>query len=188
MEKHDLSLPMWGPYNKDYLGVSHVADERKGLRFDFNLFPGYYRRSVVCPRDIADCGAKIMSSSSDLSHFVYRYELEWKDRVYLDADFCSDGAMLTVKCTFVNNTDMPESLTLNALASMRASSLYHKEIEDYKAIPSDGCVFVDAVDYADFNGDYVFPCDGLRRGEKRESLFVNGRAETTKTMSPDIGR
>ena len=180
MENHDLRLPLWGPYNKDYLGASHVADAERGLRFDLNLFPGYYRRSVMCPRDIADCGAKIMASSADLSHYVYRYELEWKDRVYLDADFCSEGDVLTVKCTFVNNTDMPESLTLNALASMRASSLYHKEIEDYGAIVSDGGVFVDAVDYADFKGDYIFPCDGLRQGEKRESRFVGGRTISTK--------
>ena len=180
MENHDLRLPLWGPYNKDYLGASHVADSERGLHFDLNLFPGYYRRSIMCPRDIADCGAKIMASSADLSHYVYRYELEWKDKVYLDADFCSVGDTLTVKCTFVNNTDMPESLTLNALASMRASSLYHKEIEDYKAVTADGCVFVDAVDYTDFKGEYIFPADGLRQGEKRESRFAGGRAISTK--------
>ena len=186
MENHDLRLPLWGPYNKDYLGASHVADSEMGLRFDLNLFPGYYRRSVMCPRDIADCGAKIMAASADLSHYVYRYELEWKDRVYLDADFCTDGDTLTVKCTFVNNTGMPESLTLNALASMRASSLYHKEIEEYKAIIADGCVFVDAVDYTDFKGEYIFPTDGLRQGEKRESGFVKGRAISTKKYPEGI--
>lgn len=87
MENHDLTLPVWGPYNKGYLGASHISDAERGLRFDLNLFPGYYRRSVMCPRDIADCGAKILASSNDLSHFLYRYELEWKDKVYLDADF-----------------------------------------------------------------------------------------------------
>ena len=108
MENHDLRLPQWGPYNKEYLGASHIADAERGLRFDLNLFPGYYRRSVMCPRDIADCGAKIMAASNDLSHFLYRYELEWKDRVYLDADFSSKGNVLTVTCEFVNDTDMPE--------------------------------------------------------------------------------
>ena len=171
---------MWGPYNKDYLGASHIADQKRGLRFDLNLFPGYYRRSIMCPRDLADCGAKMMASSADLSHFVYRYELEWKDRVYVDADFCSDGGSLTVKCTFVNNTDMPESLTVNAVASMRGSSLYHKEIRDYSAKTCDDCAWVDAVDFDSFNGKYIFPADGLRQGERRESGFVKGRCISTK--------
>jgi hypothetical protein len=41
MEKnYSLNLPEWGPYNKTYLGASHIADKKKGLRFDLNLFPG----------------------------------------------------------------------------------------------------------------------------------------------------
>ena len=146
MENHDLTLPVWGPYNKGYLGASHVSDVERGLRFDLNLFPGYYRRSVMCPRDIADCGAKILAASNDLSHFVYRYELEWKDRVYVDADFSSVGNTLTVKCDFVNHTDMPESLTLNAVASMCGASLYHKEIENNTVVLPEGAVWVDAVE------------------------------------------
>ncbi len=185
MENHDARLPLWGPYNKDYLGASHVADMDRGLRFDVNLFPGYYRRNVMCPRDIADCGAKIMAASADLSHFVYRYELEWKDRVYMDADFSSLGDTLTVKCTFVNNTDLPESLTLNAVMSMRAASLYHNEIEDYRVVCPDSCVWIDAVEYDALTGSFVFPSDGLRRGEKRVSEFVKGRAVTTKRFSHD---
>ena len=182
MENHDLNLPLWGPYNKDYLGASHVADAERGLRFDLNLFPGYYRRSVMCPRDIADCGAKIMAASADLSHFVYRYELDWKDRVYLEADFRSTGDTLTVKCRFVNNTDLPESLTLNAVTGMRASSVYHNEIEDYAVTTAEGCTWIDAVDYSRLDGAYIFPEDGLRRGEKRFSGFVRGRAISTRHL------
>ena len=185
MKNHDLRLPLWGPYNKDYLGASHVADQERGLRFDLNLFPGYYRRSVQCPRDIADCGAKIMAASADLSHFVYRYELEWKDNVYLDADFTSDGNTLTIKCNFVNNTDMPESLTLNAVASMRGDSVYHNDIENYNAVVSRNCVWVDAVAYDKLNGKYIFPVDGLRRGEKRVSGFVGGNAIRTAVLPND---
>lgn len=182
MENHDLRLPLWGPYNKEYLGASHITDASRGLRFDLNLFPGYYRRSVMCPRDIADCGAKMMAASNDLSHFVYRYELEWKDRVYLDADFSSAGDTLTVTCNFVNNTDMPESLTLNAVASMRAASLCHNEIEDYSVSLPEGCAWIDAVEYSDLKGTYVLPEDGLRRGEKRVSGFVKGRVIRTKAL------
>jgi hypothetical protein len=182
MENHDLNLPLWGPYNKEYLGASHIADAERGLRFDLNLFPGYYRRSVMCPRDIADCGAKIMAASNDLSHFVYRYELSWKDQVYLDADFYSNGNKLTVKCNFVNNTDMPDSLTLNAVTSMRAASIYHNEIEDYTIVLPPESIWVDAVEYDDIKGKYKLPDDGLRRGERRVSRFVKGRAISTGGM------
>ncbi|MBQ7822405.1 MAG: hypothetical protein IJ391_09010 [Clostridia bacterium] len=176
MENHDLNLPLWGPYNKEYLGASHITDIDRGLRFDLNLFPGYYRRSVMCPRDVADCGAKILAASNDLSHFVYRYELNWKDQVYLDADFSSNGNTLTVKCNFVNNTDMPDSVTLNAVTSMRAASIYHHEIEDYSVVLPSECIWVDAVEYDSLVGKYNLPDDGLRRGEKRISGFVKGRA------------
>ena len=182
MENHDLTLPAWGPYNKGYLGAAHVSDAERGLRFDLNLFPGYYRRSVMCPRDIADCGAKILAASNDLSHFVYRHELEWKDRVYLDADFSSVGNILTVKCDFVNHTDMPESLTLNAVASMCGASLYHKEIENDTVVLPEGAVWVDAVEYDSIDGEYVFPKDGLRRGESIVGGFVKGRAIRTKSL------
>ncbi|MBR2460231.1 MAG: hypothetical protein IKB34_03265, partial [Clostridia bacterium] len=185
MENHDLSLPAWGPYNKGYLGAAHVSDQARGLRFDLNLFPGYYRRSVMCPRDIADCGAKILAASNDLSHFIYRYELEWKDRVYLDADFSSVGNTLTVKCNFVNNTDMPESLTLNAVASMCAASLYHNEIEEYAVSLPDEAVWVDAVEYNSIVGKYVFPRDGLRRGEAIAGEFVRGRAIRIRSLPQD---
>ena len=185
MKNHDLALPLWGPYNKDYLGASHVANAEKGLRFDLNLFPGYYRRSVMCPRDIADCGAKIMAASADLSHFIYRYELEWKDRVYLDADFTSERDTLTVRCNFVNNTDMPESLTLNAVASMRGPSIYHNDIEQYAAAVPESCIWIDAVDYDRLNGKYIFPADGLRRGEKRVSGFVGGKAVRANSLPKD---
>lgn len=46
-KKYDLSLPVWGPYNKNYLGVAHTADFDKGYRFDICLFPGYYRRGYI---------------------------------------------------------------------------------------------------------------------------------------------
>lgn len=175
MQNRDLHLSPWGPYNKTYLGVAHVADAEKGLRFDLALFPGYYRRSVMCPRDLADCGAKMMAASTDLSHFIYRYELEWKDKVYVDADFRSEGNFLRIECRFCNETDVPESLTLNAVASLHAASAYHKEVFDHVARVPEGCHFIDAVTADRMECDCAFPVDGLMRGEARESGFVGGR-------------
>ena len=46
---HDLRLPAWGPYTKDYMGVSHIPDVEVGLRFDLSVFPGFYRGRVQIP-------------------------------------------------------------------------------------------------------------------------------------------
>ena len=111
IKSYDLNLPLWGPYNKKYLGASHIADEKLGLRFDVSLFPGFYRRSVMLPKDIMDSGVKMLASSPDVSHYIYRYELEWKDKVYIDADFLSDNNVMTIECSIVNNTDFCESVS-----------------------------------------------------------------------------
>ena len=110
-KNYSLNLPDWGPYNKLYLGAAHISDKKKGLRFDLNLFPGYFRRSVMSVRDLADSGLKIMDASNNLTKFSYRYELEWKDKLYIDADFSSNNNVLTVKFNIINNTEKAESIS-----------------------------------------------------------------------------
>lgn len=178
---YDLNLPDWGPYNKTYLGASHIADKSKGLRFDLNLFPGCFRRSVMSVRDLADSGVKMMASSKKLSRFVYRYEIEWKDKVYIDADFSSQNNVLTVTCDFVNNTDRPESLTLNAVMSMKGCTEYHREIKPFWAEVKDG-LWIDALDYKDIKASCEIARDGLYLCESRESGFVGGSFIDSKTF------
>ena len=48
-KRFDLNLNSWGPYNKDFLGVCHIADEDKGATFNVELFPGLFRRTVMLP-------------------------------------------------------------------------------------------------------------------------------------------
>ena len=173
IKSYDLNLPLWGPYNKKYLGASHIADEKLGLRFDVSLFPGFYRRSVMLPKDIMDSGVKMLASSPDVSHYIYRYELEWKDKVYIDADFLSDNNVMTIECSIVNNTDFCESVSLDACMSLHPCSQNHREIHDYKAEISDN-IWIDATDYSEINCGCDLAVDGLYLGEKRESGFVHG--------------
>lgn len=180
MEKdYNLHLPEWGPYNKEYLGAAHIVDKKKGLRFDLNLFPGYFRRNVMSVRDLADNGAKMMGASKKLTRFIYRYELEWKDRVYIEADFKSENNVMTVKCDFVNNTQKPESLSLNAVMSMKGCTQYHNPVlpNDVKVI--DG-LWIDALDYSDIKLSQKIASDGLYLGESRASGFVGGSFITSR--------
>lgn len=174
MEKsYSLTLPEWGPYNKTYLGAAHIADKKKGLRFDLNLFPGYFRRSVMSTRDLADSGVKMMGASKKLTRFIYRYELEWKDRVYIDADFKSENNVMTVKCDFVNNTQRPESLSLNAVMSMKGCTHNHNPVLPNEANVING-LWIDALDYSDIKTSQKIASDGLYLGESRASGFVGG--------------
>lgn len=174
MKDHDLSLPLWGPYNKNYLGASHIADKENGLRFDLNLFPGFYRRSVMLTKDIADSGAKMIASSADVSHYVYRYQLLGTDGIYADADFCSENGALTVKCSFVNNTDNPESLTLNAVMSMHPASLYRNDIKSVSARLRGDAFYIESADYSAIRLGQTVAYDGLCLGEARRSGFTGG--------------
>ena len=114
---HDVtSLGAWGPYSKQYSGISHVYDVNAGTRFDFTVVPGYYRRTYQVPNVLYESGCYPWDVNKDMTRITYRYELEWKDKVYIDADFCSHNNEMTVTCDFVNNTQNPEILTLNAVA------------------------------------------------------------------------
>ena len=174
MKHYDLNLPAWGPYNKKYLGAAHIADPARGFRFDVNLFPGYYRRSVMTPRDLADCGAKMMAASVDASHFVYRYELEWKDRVYVEADYCAKGDEMQITCDFVNRTENQESMTLNTVFSMQRPSKEKEELLTLTAVPGEETQWIDALDYVQIHNSQLVANDGLLLGEVRGNGFVGG--------------
>jgi hypothetical protein len=46
---HFPEAPSFGPYSKNLIGVSHLADRERGLRWDLSVFPGLYRRLVKIP-------------------------------------------------------------------------------------------------------------------------------------------
>lgn len=170
----DLDLPAWGPYNKNIFGTAHVTDKEKGLRFDVNLFPGCYRRSVLIPKDIVDSGIKMWKSSKDLSHYVYRYELQWKDEIYMESDFCSDNEKMIITNTFYNNTDNNESLTLDAVFSLSGSSGYRKDLVGKLVKTEVDTKWIEATDYDRIITKQVMAPDGFRKGEDRENAFVGG--------------
>ena len=75
-KRFDLNMNSWGPYNKDFLGVCHIADARLGATFNVELFPGFFRRKVLAAYSTSDMGAKMWGANAALTRFSYRYELE----------------------------------------------------------------------------------------------------------------
>ena len=100
-QSHDLSLPAWGPYTKQYSGISHVPAKNNGVRFDLSVFPGYYRRRVDVPNVTFESGYHMWDARPDLSRYTIRHELEWKDRVYTDISFAQagpDASLIRAEC------------------------------------------------------------------------------------------
>ena len=182
----DLSLNDFGPYNKEYLGVCHIADKEKGATFSVELFPGFFRRSVLASHSSSDAGLKMWGANADLTRFSYRYELMWKDMVYCDADFViTDNSRCDITCTFVNNTDKPQSVNMNLCAALKYPTLKSGRevlgfIIPYVAVLADGCRFVDAVDYFAINCTETLASDGrylaeaYQKGATGKSTAISG--------------
>ena len=187
MKNFDLSLGQWGHYNKNYSGSCHVADAENGIGFVFSLFPGFYRRNVMIPRTICDNGVKIMDASTDLSRYRYRYELMWKDVVYLDADYISNGNILDLSCKFVNNTDIAQTLILNCCGYLQFPTLNRQPL--ISTAPVGDGKFIAAADYSYIKMPKTLMNDGLKLGETRKQGFVRTSAlDFSKLKGDDFVR
>ena len=163
-KNYDLNLGKWGPYNKEYLGVCHIADEKLGATFNVELFPGFFRRTVMVSPAVNDNGAKMWGANPELTRFCYRYELEWKDGVYCDADFTiTDDRRCDINCTFVNNTDMHQSVNMNLCLSMKLP-LSSKAL--YTFVSGTKCKIIDAVEYDSIHCAQAIATQGRYLGEE----------------------
>jgi len=176
---HDIpQLSSWGPYSKKYAGISHIPHIEEGLRFDISVMPGYYRNKVLIPNVRFESGYFPWQVSPDMSSVTYRYELEWKDQVFVDVTYARlDNSRVRVKLRSVNNTNLPQNLALHLMSYLAYPDVYpglkvkesgqaswhnaikYKSFEFAKARPSDNLVY-----------------DGWLRGESRNNNFIDGSA------------
>ncbi|MCB0688814.1 MAG: hypothetical protein KDC53_19890, partial [Saprospiraceae bacterium] len=182
--KHDLNLPKWGPYTKKYIGLSHVPDVKKGIRFDVSIFPGYYHGKTVAPNVFYETGFHPWEASPNLEYFSFRHELEWKDKVYTDISYSeidSSSRAFHIEC--VNNSELGQSMVMHLMSSIHfpSSAAYQPDdpiVYDIIDLPEDG-KWIDALEYSAFN--YAKPSpferlvtDGYFRGEIRSNGYVKG--------------
>ena len=184
---HDVTgLGAWGPYSKQYSGISYINDIDAGIRFDFTVVPGFYRRSYHIPNVRLENGCHPWKVNDDMTEITYRYELEWKDRVYVDATYyVVDDNHVLVGMNCVNNTSVPQNLSLQGVSSLHYA-------EQYPRLLLSGADFcVNAVDYDSYepavrqhNHNLVY--DGWMRGEKREANTLSGSAIETSGNKGDV--
>ncbi|MRG44866.1 glycoside hydrolase [Chitinophaga sp. SYP-B3965] len=174
---HDLRLPAWGPYSKHYAGISHIPDITTGKRFDFSVLPGYYRNKLLVPNVRFESSYFPWNVKNDLSAITYRYELEWKDQVYTDITYTLiDTSSVLVSMHCVNNTALPQNLSLNLVASVEYPENYGMRTLKY----GEGTQWYNAADYRSLSHAVKKPAtdlvyDGWKRGEVRDARLINGR-------------
>lgn len=170
-------IPQWGPYSKKYMGISRIADEsrREGIRFDVCVHPTMANSSVPVPNVTVPCGYHPWTCSNDLSHFSYRYDLEWKDAVYADVSFSriSSEAYL-IRTQFVNNTELAQNCLLNIF-----SALEYPHASYCKITLPPKFLFKNAVDYTVYSYAQKRPWDeenpdGMKKGTFLDPLFSGG--------------
>ena len=103
---HDLSLSDWGPYARDFYGLSRVLDRKLGVKLDFFMVPGIFRRAFFPPETLRECGCSPWEASPELDYFMFRQQMEGKNHFYSDTAYAmiSDDLWLG-RIEFVNNTD-----------------------------------------------------------------------------------
>ncbi|HVT85650.1 MAG TPA: trehalase family glycosidase [Chitinophagaceae bacterium] len=173
---HDIDLSAWGPYSKRYAGISHVSDIKSGMRFDFTVCPGYYRNKILIPNVLFESSYSPWKVSPDMHQITYRYQLEWKDRVYADVTYyIIDSSQVLVEMKCVNNTDYIQNLSLNGLSFINYPDNYPEVT--YQNDPF--TKWINAVDYDSINvvtkpPQYRLVYNGYQLDEIRSGESLDG--------------
>lgn len=176
-DSHDIaSLHAWGPYSKRYAGISHIPDRSKGIRFDFSVMPGYYRNRQLVPHVLFESSYYPWEINPEMTRITYRYELEWKDRVYADVTYHvldENRTLVGIRC--VNHTEMPQNLVLNQMAYID----YPESYPQVAAVGAERLQWYNAIDYAENepvrkSPQYRLVYDGWRRNEERSPQSLDG--------------
>lgn len=181
-QTHDLTLPAWGPYTKQYSGISHIPAANDGVRFDLAVFPGLYRRRVDVPNVRFESGYHVWKAAPDLSCYTLRHELVWKDSVYVDISFAPLGEnarLIRAECR--NASDAAQNLVLHYMACA------HDPVPSYRNFALTGAAVClpenaayvqareyDALQFAVPRAADGLGWDGMRRAEEAVEGFVNG--------------
>ena len=170
------AFPMWGPYGKKYMGISRIAEHKfkSGVRFDFTVAPAIFGTDIRVPNVTVPSGCHPWLSSGDYSFFSYRYDLEWKDKVYADVSFSKiDDENVLVRTEIFNNSELSQNCLINYFSSIEYPHSYFTRL-----VTPEKCVYKEAIDYSEYFYAITRPWDeenpdGLKKGEIRDPDFVN---------------
>lgn len=178
----DVSLPQWGPYSSSIAGIVHTVDPARGAGFHLSVFPRYYQGKAHLPTEREESFHFPWLAMEDLSLYTYRFELEWKDRLYCDISYIridDDAYMIEIEAH--NNTGVSQQLGLHYLASMQYPLTDGKYAAWVKPVCDGKYTSVDGVEYdrltlADPAAGKDLPERGMRVCETVGHEMVGGHA------------
>ena len=174
-EKMHEHLGKWGPYSKKYSGISRIVDhnEEGGVRFDCVVSPAIENADSRVPNVTVPTGVHPWEAKSDYSFYSYRYDLEWKDKVYADVSFTKlDSESVLVRTEFVNNTDIMQICLLNLFSAIEYPNVYTTT-----PVLPEKCIFMKALDYKSYDYNTTRPwdkqvIDAMKKGEFFDDRFT----------------
>ncbi len=177
-EKMYQNLGKWGPYSKKYSGISRIVDHKTegGVRFDCVVSPAVENADSRVPNVTVPVGVHPWEAKADYSFYSYRYDLEWKDKVYADVSFTklTDDSVL-VRTEFVNNTDITQICLLNLFSAIEYPNVYLT----IPVLPEKN-IFIKALDYKSYEYNTSRPwdkqvIDAMKKGEFFDDAFTYHR-------------
>ena len=150
-------LPEWGPYSKRLIGLSHLPDRARGLRFDLALIPGLYRRALKIPAVRYESDYHPWEAAADLSYYSHRHVIDGRERLFTDIAFARfDAATVSIRARTENRTGEAFLGVLHFMASMQfpptSPNLDLTLVPAAAELPA-GAVFLDAAGYATLTSD-----------------------------------
>ncbi len=165
----------WGPFSKKYAGISRIEKHEmlEGVRFDLSVAPAIHAFDIRVPNVTLPSAYHPWLSNEDYSFYSYRYDLEWKDRVYADVSYVKlDGESILIRTEITNNSEIIKNCVVNYFSSVEYP------VDSYvKLSLPEKCDYIDALDYRTYNYSIVRPwdeqnADGMKKGEFLDKAFV----------------
>ena len=174
-EKMYKHLGKWGPYSKKYSGISRIVDHvsEGGVRFDCVVSPAIENADSRVPNVTVPVGVHPWEAKSDYSFYSYRYDLEWKDKVYADVSFTKlNSDSVLVRTEFVNNTEIMQICLLNLFSAIEYPNVYTTT-----PILPEKNIFIKALDYKSYDYNTIRPwdkqvIDAMKKGEFFDDGFT----------------
>ena len=113
------------------MGIARIAEHKfkSGIRFDFTVAPAVFGADIKVPNVTVPSGCHPWLASGDYSFFSYRYDLEWKDRVYADVSYSRiDGESTLVRTEIVNNSELVQNCLINYFSSIEYPYPYYTRL------------------------------------------------------------
>lgn len=183
-KSYDLNMNSWGPYNKLYSGVLNIADPVRGTTFNVEMFPGLYARNVIQSTQLCDGGIKAFRANADLTNYTYRYEIEWKDKIYADINYnISHDKRVDIACKFVNNTDLPQSVSIDLCASIQPlkkslGPVFLKYQTFFKPELPSNTKWLSSIDYKEIKTTQLAASSGMYLGEEPDDNTTSYQGTT----------